>query len=127
MKKFRYLLDPVCLTACALYVLNRWIIKPHSGPGFFHDWFSDVLLIPCALPPLLWMHRRLNLRAHDGAPTMTEVFGHVALWTLLFEGIGPYLMSHTTGDWMDAVAYVTGAMVAFAIWRCPLATRSLPS
>jgi hypothetical protein len=127
VRKFRYLFDPVCLAACALYALNRWMIKPHTSDVFFHGWFNDVLLIPCALPPMLWMHRRLNLRVHDGAPTTTEVLGHLAWWTFLFEGIGPYLMTHTTGDWMDAIAYAIGALLALACWRGPMTARPLPS
>ena len=49
-KHFRYAFDPLCMGACALYALNRFLIKPYVGPGFFHSHFNDVLLIPAALP-----------------------------------------------------------------------------
>ena len=117
MKRFRYALDPVCLAACALYALNRWGIKPHTHVAFFRFWFNDLLLIPCALPPLLQLHRWMKLRPHDRSPTAPEVFGHLFFWSLLFEVAGPHLMRGVTGDWRDAVAYAVGAVAAFGCWH----------
>lgn len=117
MKRFAYLRDPLFLACCALYVLNRFLIKPHVQLPFFHSWFNDVLLIPCALPPLLWLHRRLGLRGHDGCPTILEIGAHLVGWSVLFEVIGPHLMRHTTGDVMDVVAYSGGAVVACVWWQ----------
>ena len=117
MKRFRYVFDPVCLACCALYALNRWGIKPHTHIAFFRFWFNDLLLIPCALPPVLQVHRWLNLRRHDGAPTAPEVFGHLVFWSVLFEVIGPHLMRGVTGDWRDAIAYSVGAIGALVCWQ----------
>lgn len=108
----------MCLLACLLYAVNRWGIKPHSGSLFFHAWFNDGLLIPCALPPLLWMHRRLGWRADDRPPTGGEIAAHWAGWSVLFEGIGPHLL-RTTGDPWDVVAYGVGAVGAWLWWRRP--------
>jgi hypothetical protein len=117
VKRFRYALDPVCLAGCSLYALNRWGIKPHTHVAFFRFWFNDLLLIPCALPPLLQLHRWMKLRPHDRTPTAGEVFGHVLFWSLLFEVAGPHLMRGVTGDWRDAVAYTVGAAAAFGCWH----------
>ena len=54
--------DPLFLGCCALYVANRWLVKPHFPSAVFHDWCNDLLLIPCALPPLLLVHCWLGLR-----------------------------------------------------------------
>jgi hypothetical protein len=116
VKRFRYGLDSLCLVCCALYALNRWGIKPHTHLAFFRFWFNDLLLIPCALPPLLQVQRWLKLRRHDGAPTVAEVLSHLALWSVLFEIIGPHLM-HVTGDWRDVLAYAVGALAACAWWQ----------
>ena len=116
MKRFGYVFDPLFLVCCALYAANRWLIKPHCHIAFFHNWFNDVLLIPCALPPLLLAHRWLRLRAHDQPPTLAEVSAHVLGWSVLFEVIGPRLMT-TTGDPWDAVAYACGGAGAFFCWR----------
>jgi len=62
MKPFRYWRDPLFLGCCALYAVNRWVVKPHFQGAFFHSWLNDALLIPCALPLLLWVHARLGWR-----------------------------------------------------------------
>src|ERR1051325_10326303 len=117
VKKFRYALDPLCLVCCALYGLNRWGIKPHTEIAFFRFWFNDLLLIPCALPPLLQVHRWLRWRRDDRPPMVSEIAGHLLLWSLLFEAIGPHVMSGVTGDWRDVVAYALGAFVALCCWN----------
>jgi len=117
VRRFRYLLDPLFLICCALYAANRWVVKPHMHAVFFHYWFNDVLLIPCALPPLLLAHARLGLRAPNAPPTALEIAGHLAGWSVLFEVIGPHLMPHTTGDPWDVAAYAVGAVVAFLWWQ----------
>jgi SAM-dependent methyltransferase len=116
VKRFGYVFDPFFVVCCALYAVNRWLIKPHCHIAFFHNWFNDLLLIPCALPPLLLAHRWLRLRAHDQPPSAAEVTAHVIGWSILFELIGPHWMA-TTGDPWDAVSYACGGMAAFLGWR----------
>ncbi|HEU5396032.1 MAG TPA: hypothetical protein VFV81_02620 [Verrucomicrobiae bacterium] len=113
---FRYCRDPLFLLGCAAYAVNRWLVKPHLHRGFFHSHFDDCWLIPCALPPVLWLHRRLGLRKHDRPPQVAEIFWHVAFWSVLFEWIGPRFMPHTTGDPYDALAYVIGGILAGCWW-----------
>ena len=101
-----------------MYAVNRWLVKPHCAVIFFHSWFNDLLLIPCALPPLLLLHRWLGLRSHDGPPTAGEVAAHWLGWSILFEAIGPRIM-RTTGDPWDVAAYAAGALGAYAWWANP--------
>jgi ubiquinone/menaquinone biosynthesis C-methylase UbiE len=108
--------DPLCLVCCLLYAANRWLIKPHCHIVFFHSWFNDTLLIPCALPPVLLVQRWLGLRTHDKVPTGGEIFWHWVGWSILFEAIGPYILP-TVGDPWDAVAYGVGGAVAFLWWH----------
>jgi hypothetical protein len=124
VKRFRYALDPLCLACCALYALNRWGLKPHTSLAFFRFWFNDLLLIPCALPPLLQAHRWLKWRRHDRPPTAAEVTGHLVIWSVLFEAAGPHLMRGVTGDWRDVVAYAAGGLVALVFWRNRYAARA---
>ena len=116
VRRFRYVFDPLCVICCLLYAANRWLIKPHCQIVFFHSWFNDLLLIPCALPPLLLIQRWLGLRSHDQPPTAGEVAAHVVGWSVLFEVIGPYILP-TTGDPWDAVAYAVGGGIAFGWWQ----------
>ena len=119
--------DPLFLSCCALYVANRWLVKPHLSGAVFHDWFNDLLLIPCALPPLLLVHRWLGLRDHDGPPAWREVAAHLAGWSLLFEFAGPRLLGLGTGDPWDVIAYSTGALVALFSWGGKRAGFRLPA
>lgn len=117
MKRFGYLRDPLCLAACGLYVLNRWWLRGHVGGAFLHNHFNDLLLIPAALPPVLWMQRRLQVRADDRRPTWSEIGLHLAVWSLTAEWLMPHLTARATGDWRDVVAYTAGAIVAGAWWQ----------
>ncbi len=116
MKPFGYGRDPLCLTACALYALNRWGLQPHTASRFLRGQFDDLLLIPCALPWVLWLQRHLGLRAQDAPPGFGEVAFHLVVWSLLFELIGPHLM-RVTGDPLDVLAYAVGAILALAWWQ----------
>lgn len=117
MCRFRYLRDPLFLVGCAAYAINRWLVKPHVHIGFFHSHFNDLWLIPCALPPILWLYRRLGLRPHDNVPQISEIITHLVFWSALFEWIGPKFVPHTTGDPLDAIAYAAGAAVAGLWWQ----------
>ena len=115
--------DGLFLLACLLYAVNRWGLKPRLHNAFLHGYFDDVLLIPCALPPLLLAQRWLRLRRHDWLPTAGEILLNLIVWSILFEVIGPHIM-RTTGDPWDAVSYAVGGTLAgFWWWR----TRREPS
>lgn len=117
MPRFRYLLDPLCLLGCAAYTLNRWVLKPHLPPGVFHSHFNDLWLIPCALPPILWLHRQLGLRQLDLAPRVSEIALHLIFWAALCEWIGPRFVAHATGDPLDVLAYALGALTSGLWWH----------
>jgi len=117
MRPFRYLGDPLFLVACGAYAVNRWWLKAHVHSVFLHSYFDDLLLIPCALPVLLWVERRLKLRHHDLPPQPDEMLFQLIIWSILFEWIGPYLMPHVTGDPWDVVAYAVGTLFAGLWWQ----------
>jgi hypothetical protein len=115
--RFRYCGDPLFLIGCAAYVINRWLIKPRVDPGFMMFHFNDLWVIACALPPVLWLHRRMGLRLHDEPPTMGEIAGHLVFWSVLLEWIGPRFASFAQGDIKDVAAYAVSAMIAGLWWR----------
>jgi hypothetical protein len=114
---FRYWRDSLFLSTCTLYALNRWLLKPRVHSAFLHDHFNDLLLIPCALPPLLLMQRWLKLRQDDQPPTAGEIALYLVVWSILFEVIGPHIMRWAVGDVWDAVAYVVGGVLAGLWWN----------
>ncbi|MFT3867808.1 MAG: hypothetical protein QM715_04855 [Nibricoccus sp.] len=115
--KYRYALDPVCLVACVLYAANRWCLPATFKGPFLRNHFNDSLLIPAALPLVLWVQRKLRLRRSDAKPNGKEVLLHLVIWSVAAEIIGPLLFSHATGDLWDVVAYTSGALVAWLIWN----------
>lgn len=131
MRRFRYCLDPVFLTAAALYLVNRWLLKPlESHAGFFHAYGNDLLCIPFCLPPCLWVYRRIRLRDHDRMPTCFELLTHLVVWSIYFEAVAPRLggpFAWTVGDLWDAVAYAVGGAVAAAAWGTFRARRPVPA
>lgn len=117
MKPFRYCRDPLFLIGCVAYGVNRWLLKPHTTNSFLHGYFNDFWLIPCALPPILWLHRWLRLRTDDSYPQISEIALHLVFWSVLFEYIGPKFMPHTVGDPLDVLAYAAGALLAVVWWH----------
>ena len=117
MKGFRYALDPICLSACALYILNRWLIGPACSWPFLHRYFDDLLLIPAALPIILGVQRWWGLRSHNFPPTAAEITGHLIVWSLIAELIGPSFFPWVVGDPADVGAYAVGAILAGTLWN----------
>ena len=117
VKTFRFLGDGLFLISCSLYALNRWIIKPHVHNAFLRFYFNDLLLIPCALPVLLWMQRSLRLRTTDVPPTWGEIALYTGFWSIIFEVIGPHLVRRATGDPWDVVVYFIGGIGAGLWWN----------
>ncbi|MEI6714287.1 MAG: hypothetical protein WCO60_11080 [Verrucomicrobiota bacterium] len=117
-RTFRYFRDPLCLGATLIYILNRTIFKPAFGTHvpLLRNHLDDFLLIPAALPFLLWIFRKLNLRSNDIRPTAQEITTWTIVWSFLFEGIFPVLVPKATADWRDVLAYAIGAVVAWIFW-----------
>jgi hypothetical protein len=106
-------------SAAAAYSLNRFCLKPLFGSGnrFLHGHFNDLLLVPAALPPLIFVYRALGIRTHDRPPTWIEIALHGAAWCLFFEMAGPALLHKGTADFGDVIAYATGAVAAGMVWN----------
>lgn len=119
MRPFRYCADPVFLFAGCAYVANRLWLAPTWGSvePFLTRYVGDVLLIPSALPLLLWLQRRVGLRAHDLPPTHREILGLLVLWSFLFEWAFPRVLGRGTSDPFDVIAYAAGALIAACVWH----------
>lgn len=117
VKRFGYALDPLCVLACGLYVLNRVWFLNHLGGSLFQGQFNDLLLIPAALPFMLWLHRRLGLRRDDQPPRWGEIALHLCLWSVAAEMLAPHLFTRATADWRDVAAYTAGGAIAGCWWQ----------
>jgi hypothetical protein len=117
VKRFRYALDPLCVVACASYAANRWLVPFALKGPFLRNHFNDMLLIPAALPPVLWMHRQLKWRPPAARPTWPEILLHWAVWSVAAEVVAPHLFARATGDPWDVAAYAGGALVSGVMWQ----------
>jgi len=117
VSRFRYAWDPVCLAACGGYTVNRWMI-PLSFKGYFlRNYFNDTLLIPAALPLVLWLHQKFKWRPAEARPTWSEIVLHWAVWSVAAEVVAPHFFARATGDVWDVAAYGGGAIIAGLIWQ----------
>lgn len=116
---FRYLRDRLFLAGVALYALNRWLVKPSMPEAevFFRGHFNDLLVIPCALPPMLLLHRLLGLRRTDAPPQAGEVALHVCVWSIFFEALAPLVVRSARADLWDVFAYCAGGLASWAFWN----------
>lgn len=119
MNRFRYGRDPLCLAAGAAYAVQRWGLPAGWSGGFARGHLADVLLIPAALPWLLWAQRRLGLRTDDAPPQWSEIALVWAGWSLAAEVVAPRLFAHATGDVWDVAAYAVGGLAAGWWWHQP--------
>jgi len=119
MTRFRYLRDRLFLMAVVSYAANRWLLKPHVTSPFWRGYFNDLLLIPAALPVLLWLQRISGLRKHDNPPGWTEFFMHLVVWSVICEFVGPHWLHRGTADGWDIVAYTVGGVAACVWWNRP--------
>jgi len=103
------------------------MVKPHVHNAFLRFQFNDLLLIPCALPPILLIQRWLRLRLHDAPPTPGEICFHVVVWSIVCEAIGPHFIHRATGDVRDVIAYMVGGVLAgLCWWRVEIHRRLAP-
>jgi len=119
MKRFRYGRDPLCLAAGAIYALQRWGLPAEWFGGFVRGHLADALLIPAALPLLLWVQRRSGLRPAAAAPRGGAIARARAGWWLAAEVVAPRLFAHATGDAWDVAAYAVGGLAAGRWWHRP--------
>jgi hypothetical protein len=116
---FRYLRDPLFLACCGLYLVNRWVIKPHVAGGFFHEHLNDLICIPVFVPIMVFAMRKLRLRCTDEPPPLHEIAIPLVIWSLLFEVLLPQNENWgrgMTADHLDVVSYALGAFLASLFW-----------
>lgn len=116
---FRFFRDPLFLACSFIYAANRFIIKPSMpvDETFFRGHLNDLLIIPCILPPLLFIYRILSLRPQHEPPTTREIFLHLVVWSILFEYLGPMFYVRATADPWDVVSYTIGGLVSWIVWN----------
>ena len=122
--------DPLFLFCVALYFVNRFILKPYIHGGvfgtFLHDSLNDVICLPFWVPIMVWMMRKVGLRADDAPPRGVEVLIPLLLWSWFFELILPNLgpFRHlAVCDPNDILCYTVGTVLGAWFWAAIIAHR----
>lgn len=106
-----WLTNRVFLVSVVGYLLLRFIIRPI----YPFDWWTDLLLIPVALPPTLGLYEILGLRRTGELISLSEVLLHLTIWIVICEGIGPLFYSSSVADIKDVIACIVGGLGFYLI------------
>lgn len=131
MNRFGYLQDRLCGVSLAAYAFNRLLVRPHLA-GFFHShlhWAwpflhshcDDLLLLPAALPVVLWLQRLFGLRQHDRPPSWPEMLAHLIAWSVMCKMVGPIYLQIGAADPWDVLFFAAGGSAACLWWNRPVA------
>lgn len=130
MNRFLFLQDRLFLISLATYAGNRLIIRPRLA-GFFqshlswawpflHSHLDDLLLMPAALPVVLWLQRLTGLRSHDRPPGWGEMVGHLVVWSVMCKIVGPFGLHLGAPDPWDVLFFAAGGIAACLWWNRPV-------
>jgi len=102
-----------------IYVLNRFVLKPHHIGGWFtHGYLNDILCLPIFVPIILRFQSALGIRRHHLPPTLFEIFQNWAVFSIVYQVILPRLPAFVTaGDPWDMLAYAAGGFAAWLWWN----------
>ena len=105
----------VVFTVCSGgYMLNRCVLKAlFPANVFLQGYLNDMLLMPCAVPVILFIRGALREREPDAGLCLAEVLAYWALFACAFEYIAPKLIPWAVADPIDAVAYLAGGMALY--------------
>lgn len=127
MRCFSYLQDRLFILSLMAYALNRLVIRPHlnwfiqsylhwAWP-LLHSHFDDLLLMPVALPVVLWLQRLGGLRTHDRPPGWGEAFFHFVIWSVMCKVVGPGFFKLGVADPWDILFFAAGGVAACFWWN----------
>ena len=118
--KFLYLRDPLFRVSVVVYALNRAICKPFFPNRLSQQYVNDVLCIPFWVPIMLFLLRKVHLRADDNPPSSYEILIPLVVWAMLFEVYLPHTkLFHGVAfsDHIDVLCYSIGAFVSSVFWH----------
>jgi hypothetical protein len=118
--RFRYLKDPLFVFCVTLYFVNRLVFKRYFSNEFSRGYLNDVICIPFWVPIMLFIMRKIHLRATDQPPRGSEILIPLVLWSWVFEAylpFVPFFKRLATSDYRDIMSYTVGGLIAALFWR----------
>ena len=109
---FYYLYKPLFIFSTLLYLVNRFCLKVFfNQTSFITNYFNDLLLTPVLLPIILTVGIIFKQRYWVFKPSLAEILFWVIIFSIFFEVITPCFNPRSTGDYMDAICYLSGGLV----------------
>lgn len=109
------LLQPLFLTACALFGINQLLEFHHIFLPYVHAYLDDVLCFPIVLTLILFLFRTAILKDPNFCLSSYQIAFAVAYFAFAFEEVLPYFSSEYTSDVLDVVFYAIGGGI-FGKW-----------
>ena len=101
------------ISSVLIYAINTWIIKPSTGPGFYHYYFNDIFaaIMALAISNIIigTLTKRFNTFTY-----FPFVFAFVVYASFFWEYITP-LYKQSTTDLLDFLAYGAGGLIYWII------------
>jgi len=114
---YRFYKDTLFISAVIIYSVNRFLYRYCSFSfSFTRNYLSDVLLIPCTLPPILFLIGKAGYRSKDKPANFIEIFICLFIWSISFEVIAP-LLTYGISDYRDIICYWIGGIISGFIWQ----------
>lgn len=128
-RRFAYCGELIFQIAVVAYFANRFVISSATHSAFLRNYGGDLLLFPCAVPPLFWVRDRMRGDVAGAPPSWFELGLLCVLWSFVFEWLGPIWLRKGTADPLDVLAYAAGAVVCGLVWsakakQSPAETKS---
>lgn len=116
---FQYFRDPLFRCCVAIYLFNRWVLKPAFDWTFLHGYLNDVICLPIWGTVVVAITARLGVRDRTAPPQGWELVVMLLIWSAMFEvwaPTHPYLSKYTIGDPWDMLAYAAGGFASLMFW-----------
>jgi hypothetical protein len=128
LNDFKYLTDPLFLLSSVAYAINKTLLVFTKGSNwasaFLASYFNDLLLVPVAIPIILFFSKTLAFRPRSLSPSLPEVAIPVLIWSIAFEVVGPYVFRRGVSDPFDVIAYCFGGFASWLFWQLTGPLRS---
>ena len=111
----KYLITLVWVSVL-IYIGNRWIITPHIEQAhFLRSYVGDILALPVYLPLSYFLAVKLGIIPPDFRFGFVHLVAVVLIFGLIFEGIVPMILTSSTRDYGDIIAYFSGGLLVYGI------------
>jgi len=99
-----------------VYVINRLLVIPMWPEiDFSKKYVGDILALPVYLPLSFYLALRRHLIPEDFKLHFMHILAAGVIFSILFEGLVPFIDQTSTRDPFDILAYFAGGLLVYAV------------